>query len=263
MPFPHCDRRYQNLPINLVQESPDNPRRLFDKAALSELAQSIKVEGLQVPIIVRPIDHGKSYELIAGARRLRASKIAGATEIRSVIRNMSDDEARAARLIENLLRENLQPLEEAEAYQQMLAATGAAKPPLTPAELAAKIGKPESHVRLRLKLVSAEPSVRDALRKQHITAGHALELARLDKSLQKDLLKFCLEDEWGHRREFAISLPQLRQHISRTVMLDLARAPFKTDDATLLQEAGACIDCKNRTGDAALLFARYSAGRNL
>jgi ParB family transcriptional regulator, chromosome partitioning protein len=139
---------YQTLPIALVQESPENPRQTFDKTALNELAQSIKVEGLHVPIIVRPISDGKAYELIAGARRLRASKIAGKTEIASVVRNLSDEEARAARLIENLLREDLQPLEEAEAFQHMLAGSEAASHPLTPADLAAKIGKPESHVRL-------------------------------------------------------------------------------------------------------------------
>jgi hypothetical protein len=109
--------------------------------------------------------------------------------------------------------------------------------------------------------LSAEQSVKEALRKQHITFGHALELARLDKLLQKDLLKFCLYTNWGQRREAPASLGELRQHIARrTIMLDLAHAPFKTDDAELLSEAGACTDCKNRTGNARMLFADVTQG---
>lgn len=251
---------FQTIPISLLRESPENPRHAFDKTALNELAASIKTEGVHVPLIVRPVEEGGSYELIAGHRRLRAAHIAGTAELPCVIRNLTDDEARAARLIENLLRENLQPLEEAEAYRNMLGAAASANRPLTPSDLAAKIGKQESHVRLRLKLLTADSAVKDALRKQQITEGHALELSRLDRSLQKDLLKFCLYTQWGQRREFVVSIAELRKHIAQSVMLDLTHAPFKVGDDKLLPEAGACIDCKRRTGNDRLLFADVRQG---
>ena len=242
------------IEVALIQVSPDNPRKTFDQKALEELAASIASEGIHVPLLVRVFEGEKRYELIAGERRLRASKIAGKTEVPCVCRQYTDEEARAARIIENLLREDLKPLEEAEAYQQMFAAAGAENRPLTPADLAAKLGKKESYVRLRLRLLSADAAVQDALRKEQITEGHALEMARLDKSLQKELLKFCLFDRWNNRREGVVSINELRKFISQNVMLVLASASFDINDANLIPNAGACTDCKKRTGNDRMLF---------
>src|SRR5258708_16803476 len=164
----------------------------------------------------------------------------GLSEVPCVLRQYTDEEARAARIIENLLREDLKPLEEAEAYQQMLAAAAAENRPLTPADLAAKLGKKESYVRLRLRLLSADTAVQDALRKEQITEGHALEMARLDKSLQKELLKFCLFDRWKNPREAIVSINELRKFITQNVMLVLASASFDITYATLILTFGAC-----------------------
>jgi ParB family chromosome partitioning protein len=242
------------IELALIHESPDNPRKTFDQAALQELANSIEEEGIQVPLLVRVFEGEQRYELIAGARRSRAAKMAGLTHAPCVVRQYTDEEARAARILENLLREGLTPLEEAEAYQQMFAAAGAENRPLTPADLAAKLGKKESYVRLRLRLLSADAAVQDALRKEQIAEGHALEMARLDKSLQKELLKFCLFDRWNNRRESLVSVNELRKFISQNVMLVLASASFDTDDAKLIPNAGACTDCQKRTGNDRMLF---------
>jgi ParB family chromosome partitioning protein len=242
------------IELSLIHESPDNPRKTFDQGALQELANSIVEEGIQVPLLVRVFDGEQRYELIAGARRSRAAKMAGLTHAPCVVRRYTDEEARAARILENLLREGLTPLEEAEAYQQMFAAAGAENRPLTPADLAAKLGKKESYIRLRLRLLSADAAVQDALRKEQITEGHALEVARLDKSLQKELLKFCLFDRWNNRRESLVSVNELRKFISQNVMLVLASAPFDTNDAKLIPNAGACTDCQKRTGNDRMLF---------
>ena len=242
------------IELTLIQESPDNPRQTYDQNALQELAKSIASEGIQVPLLVRVFEGEARYELIAGHRRIRAAKIAGLTEVPCVLRPYTDEEARAARIIENLLREGLTPLDEAEAYQQMFAAAGAENRPLTPADLAAKLGKKESYVRLRLRLLSADAAVQEALRKEQITEGHALEMARLDKSLQKELLKFCLFDRWNNRRESLVSINELRKFISQNVMLVLASAPFNTNDAKLIPNAGACTDCSKRTGNDRMLF---------
>jgi ParB family chromosome partitioning protein len=243
------------IEVALIQVSPDNPRKSFDQKALEELALSIGKEGVHVPLLVRVFEGEKRYELIAGERRLRAAKIAGRIEVPCVCRQYTDEEARAARIIENLLREDLKPLEEAEAYQQMFAAAGAENRPLTPADLAAKLGKKESYVRLRLRLLSADTAVQDSLRKEQITEGHALEMARLDKSLQKELLKFCLFDRWNNRREGVVSIIELRKFIAQNVMLVLASAPFDTNDVKLIPNAGACTDCNKRTGNDRMLFS--------
>src|SRR5258708_23862632 len=115
----------------------------------------------------------------------------GLSEVPCVLRQYTDEEARAARIIENLLREDLKPLEEAEAYQQMFAAAGGENRPLTPADLAAKLRTKESYVRLRLRLLSADTAVQDALRKEQITSGHSLEMARLCTSHRNELVKLC------------------------------------------------------------------------
>ena len=242
------------IELALIQESPDNPRQTYDQNALQELAKSIASEGIHVPLLIRVFEGEQGYELIAGHRRIRAAKIAGLTAVPCVLRQYTDEEARAARIIENLLREGLTPLEEAEAYQQMFAAAGAENRPLTPADLAAKLGKKESYIRLRLRLLSADAAVQEALRKEKITEGHALEMARLDKSLQKELLKFCLFDRWNNRRESLVSINELRKFIAENVMLVLASASFDINDANLIPNAGACTDCSKRTGNDRMLF---------
>jgi ParB family chromosome partitioning protein len=170
---------------------------------------------------------------------------------------MTDEEAHELRLLENLQREDLPPIDEAEAYQRMFTLAADAGRPITPADVAAKIGKSESYVRLRLRLLSAAPDVRDALRNDQITVSHALEIARLDASLQSTLLQCCLYESWGvnNKRETPMSVAELRRHIAEEIMLELATAPFDTSDATLLPDAGTCADCKNRTGNAQKLFA--------
>jgi ParB family chromosome partitioning protein len=117
------------IEVALIQVSPDNPRKTFDQKALEELAASIASEGIHVPLLIRVFEGEKRYELIPGERRLRASKMAGRSEVPCVCRQYTDEEARAARIIENLLREDLKPLEEAEAYQQNVCRSRSGKSP--------------------------------------------------------------------------------------------------------------------------------------
>ena len=248
------------LALTQLREADDNTRTIFDESKLSELAQSITASGIIQPLLVRILDSTErtgEYEIVAGHRRFRAATLAGLRDAPCIARRMSDEEAHELRVLENLQREGLQPLDEAEAYQRMFALASAAGTPITPADVAAKIGKSESYVRLRLRILSAEPDVREALRTDKITLGHALEIARLDSSLQAELLSHCLFEPWGknHAREAVITLAELREHIAQNIMLILSDAPFDTNDATLVPNAGACSDCKNRSGNAQTLFS--------
>jgi hypothetical protein len=149
------------IELTLIQESPDNPRQTYDHNALQELAKSIASEGIQVPLLVRVFDGEARYELIAGHRRIRAAKIAGLTEVPCVLRQYTDEEARAARIIENLLREGLTPLDEA--------------------DLPAKLGKKERYARLRLCLLSADAAVYSKVWNSAAFEDHHLRVRLFDQ----------------------------------------------------------------------------------
>lgn len=250
---------FQTLSIGSLIESTENSRQIFDERSLKELAQSIEAQGIAVPLIVRPKENN-TFEIVAGHRRYRAAQLAGLTEVPCNVRDYTDGEARDARLIENLQRADLTPLEEAEAYQQRLAAAVEEGKPLSPAELAEQIGKKEKYVRFRLRLLDAIAPVREALRKEKITLGHALEIIRFSPDIQAELLKFCFTDRWNHRRDEVASVSELRRFIVEAVLLDLKKAVFKTDDAELIPEVGACTSCPKRTGNDRMLFGDVKQG---
>jgi len=195
----------QTIPIGSLYESPENSRHVIDERKLKELAQSIKAKGIKVRLIVRQGEEGK-FEIVAGARRYRAAQLAGQTEVPCEIREYTDAEARDVRLIENLQRADLTPLEEAESYQQRLAAAIEEGKPFTAAELAQQIGKNEKYVCFRLRLLDAIPPVKEALRKEKITLGHALEIIRFSPEVQTELLRFCFTDRWNQKRDEVASV---------------------------------------------------------
>ena len=159
------------------------PRQVFDEKALKELAVSIKEHGVIQPIIVRNI--GNKYEIIAGERRYKASAMAGLTKIPAIIRNLDDKESSKVALLENLQRKNLNPIEEAKTYQKILELDQ-----MTQEELAKTMGKSQSAVANKLRLLSLTPEVQDALLKEQISERHARALLNAkDSETQKALLK--------------------------------------------------------------------------
>lgn len=158
------------------------PRENFDEQALKELAVSIKEHGVIQPIVVRKI--GEKYEIIAGERRYKASTMAGLTKIPAIIRNLDDKESSKVALIENLQRKDLTPIEEARTYQKILELDA-----LTQEELAKTMGKSQSAVSNKLRLLSLTDEVQDALLKEKISERHARSLLNIENpELQKDLL---------------------------------------------------------------------------
>ena len=159
------------------------PRQVFDEKALKELAVSIKEHGVIQPIIVRNI--GNKYEIIAGERRYKASAMAGLTTIPAIIRNLDDKESSKVALLENLQRKNLNPIEEAKTYQKILELDQ-----MTQEELAKTMGKSQSAVANKLRLLSLTDEVQDALLKDQISERHARTLLNAkDADTQKKLLK--------------------------------------------------------------------------
>ncbi len=162
------------LRLSSIRPNRRQPRGSFDQQALEELAHSLREVGLLQPIVVRPLDDGR-YEIVAGERRYRAAKLAGLDELPAVVRHTGDDQLLTEALVENLHRTDLNPLEEAAAYQQLLDDFA-----LTHEGLAQRLGKSRSSISNALRLLSLPVHVQHRLADGRLSAGHARALAALD-----------------------------------------------------------------------------------
>ncbi len=160
----------RTVPIEFVARSPKNPRRYFDEAELQDLAGSIRQHGIVQPVVVRTIGSDR-YEIIAGERRWRAAQLAGLVEIPVIVRDVDDRTALELAIVENVQRADLNPLEEALGYEQLIAEHG-----YTQNDLGEIIGKSRSHVANSLRLLKLPDPVRDMLADGSLSAGHARAL---------------------------------------------------------------------------------------
>lgn len=251
---------FAHLPLSAIVTSPTNPRKTFDAAKLAELAASITASGVHQPVLVRPLpghrvadtDRGVAYELVAGERRYRASKQAGVPTIPALIRNLTDHQVLEIQLTENLQRDDLSELEEAEGYEQLCEATG-----ITKDQVGAKIGKSRAYVYGRLKLLDLSFECKQAMRAGLIDASRALLIARIpDTALQtKALAEATRKDHQGD----VCSVRALQGWLQANVMLRLDKATFKTTDSQLITKAGKCTNCPKRTGASPDLFVDVSS----
>ncbi|WP_426944414.1 ParB/RepB/Spo0J family partition protein [Pseudomonas oryzihabitans] len=170
----------QSLPVDIIQRGKYQPRRHMDPTALEELANSIRVQGLMQPIVVRAIGEGR-YEIIAGERRWRASQQAGLDRIPALVRDVPDQVAIALALIENIQRQNLNPLEEAMALQRLQDEFE-----LTQAQVAEAVGKSRSGVTNLLRLLALAEEAKDLLARGELEMGHARALLGLPKARQAE-----------------------------------------------------------------------------
>src|SRR5260370_9495655 len=244
----------QMLPLTSLRESTTNQRRTFDEKALQELAESIKRQGVLQPILARP--KGNGHEIVAGARRFRATKLAGVNVIAAIVRTLTDNEAIEIQVIENLQREDLHELDEALGYQ----ALRERDPKLYTVEtIAAKVGKSPSYVYARLQLAQLVPNIQKAFYDGKLSAGHATEICRLQPREQELVFQECFRQKIDKvlkdkESEPSDSVRKLRHFIREEVHLDLSKAPFDVKDAELLPAAVACVSCPKRVGNNPLLF---------
>lgn len=182
--------------INLseLRANPYQPRKNFDEEALNELASSIKEHGVFQPIIVKKSIKG--YEIIAGERRFRASKLAGLETIPAIVKDFSDEEMMQIALLENLQRENLTSIEEAKAYKSIIESMN-----ITQDELAKKVGKSRSHVTNILGLLKLPASVQDMVLYNKLSMGHARVLSKLDDpKIVEDLAQRVITEDLSVRK---------------------------------------------------------------
>ena len=166
------------LRLSSIEPNKDQPRKQFDEDALMELADSIRQHGVIQPLLVRPLDNGM-YQLVAGERRWRASRMAGLMEVPVVIRDLSDHEAMEIALIENLQRKDLNVIEEALGYQQLME-----KYDMTQEKVAERVGKSRPAVANALRLLNLPEQVIDMVKTGEVTAGHARALLKLDDEVE-------------------------------------------------------------------------------
>ena len=171
---------YQMVEVDKIRPNPFQPRRIFDKKKLAELADSIRESGIFQPLVLRqPIAAIERYEIIAGERRYRASIIAGLTKVPAIIRDFSDETTREAAIVENLQREDLSPLEEAEAYQAMIQELG-----LTQAQVSQRLGKSRPYIANYLRLLGLPTMVIQLLQDGKLSMGQARTLLGLKQERQ-------------------------------------------------------------------------------
>lgn len=258
LPTPGAGAAFDHLAWHSITPSLTNPRKHFDQASLQELADSIATTGIHQPILVRPLPAHRvadeqakakaekreraAYEIVAGERRWRACGLANAVQVPAMIRDMTDDEALEAQVIENLQRADITELEEAEGYQVLMQHQG-----INADQLKLKIGKSRAYVYARLKILDMCAEGKEALRTGSIDFSKALLVARIpSKQLQLKAIEYMTKPKgWDNK------LPSYRDcaaHVQQEFMLNLDKARFNITDASLVAKAGSCMQCSKRTG---------------
>jgi ParB family chromosome partitioning protein len=244
---------YRNVPVAILTESPTNPRKRFDEKALEELAATFKTQGVLEPLLVRELEE-RNYQVVIGARRLRAAKIAELEAVPVRVVKLSDAEAIEAQVVENLQREDIHPLEEALGFRSLLELMDGT---YTVASIAARAGKSEAYVYSRIRLTDLTPPAAEAFLADKITTGHALLIAKLPAAQQQEALAASFRGMWTSEGNSQVLIPvrELAAWIESNILLELDATPFDKQDETLVSGAGSCVNCPKRTGFNKLLFS--------
>jgi ParB family transcriptional regulator, chromosome partitioning protein len=249
----------QDIPLAKIRESKTNPRRVFDDTKLAELAENIRQHGVLQPILVRALPEGEAgmYELVAGARRFRASKIAKRESIPATVRELTDAQALELQVIENVQRVDVHPLDEAQGYAALIQLQPNT---YTVETISTRVGRSPAYVSGRLRLIQLIPEAKQAFYEDKLSVAHAFEVARLQPNDQRRALQECFPHHRNagamlkEKRAEAVTVRELRGWIAREIHLDLTNAPFDPQDDKLLPAAGACSRCPKQTGSNPLLF---------
>lgn len=209
--------QFRNIAIDCLQRGQYQPRTLFNKEGLQELAQSILTQGLIEPLIVRKFSESM-YEIIAGERRWRAAMIAGLSEVPCLIGEYTDKQAAAVTLVENIQRQDLSLIDEANAYQRLLSEFH-----FHQSELAILIGKSRSHIANLLRLLSLCKTVQEHVHQGQISLGHARMLVGLQENIQKELTKKIIDNQWSVRKLEEEVRATKTPILKNSPLLDIAR----------------------------------------
>ncbi|EME3990407.1 ParB/RepB/Spo0J family partition protein [Listeria monocytogenes] len=230
----------QNIAIKDIKPNPYQPRKIFDTKAINELRDSIKIHGVLQPIILRNTDKG--YEIVVGERRFRAAKEAKLKEIPAVVRDLTEEEMMELSVIENLQREDLSPLEEAESYQFLMKKLG-----LTQAKLAERVGKSRPYIANFVRLLTLPEEVQVMLRDGSLSAGHGRVLLglKLKKNIIPTAKKAVAQGLTVRQLEDVVN--NLNENVSRET-IKTARVPIfiRESESQLRDKFGTAVSIKRR-----------------
>lgn len=221
------DKSLQELPVDVISQSPYQPRQIMQPEALEALATSIRQQGVVQPIVVRKVEHG--YELIAGERRWRAAQQAGLQEIPAVIKQVDEQQAAAIALIENIQREDLNPLEEAQAFSNLIDKFG-----LTHQEVGEVVGRSRTAVSNSLRLLSLAGPVKDMLNQGELEMGHARALLTLQDMQQASAAQTIVQKQLSVRAAEAL-VKQIQQQQTENLVGEKFASKRKDPDITRLE----------------------------
>lgn len=245
-------RDLNHIPVELIQRGKYQPRRDIQAEALEELAQSIKAQGIMQPIVIRPVGNNR-YEIIAGERRWRAAQLAGLDRIPAIIRDVADDAAIAMALIENIQREDLNPIEEAFALKRLQDEFD-----LTHQEVAAAVGKSRTTVTNLLRLISLNDEVKKLLEHGDLEMGHARALLTLDEQDQRELARQVVAKELSVRQTEAL-VRRHQQQQTKAVPADKVDPDIKKLEESLSEKIGVPVSVQHSAKGKGKLVLRYNS----
>lgn len=232
----------QQIPLELIEPNPYQPRQHFDEEKLQELAQSIAELGLLEPVLVRRT--GQTYQLIAGERRVRAARIVGLSEVPALVKDFGDLEVMQVALIENLQREDLNPIEEAEGYQRLIEEFG-----FTQSQAAQAVGRKRSSIANALRLLNLEESEKQMVREGQLSVGHAKVLLGVaNKKKRAELAKKVVSED--------LSVRQLEELVKKPERVPRGTAKMRSPELVQLEE-----DLRRRFGTKVTVTYKKGAGR--
>ncbi len=245
------------LRISEIEPNKSQPRSDFDEEAIATLADSIREHGLLQPLLVRPLETG-GYQIVAGERRWRACRMAGLDDIPVYVRELDDKQTMQIALIENLQRENLNPIEEALGYQSLIEEYS-----MTQEDVAKTVGKSRSVIANCLRALKLEDEIKQMLRNAEITIGHAKALAGIeDKQIRSELAKKCKEDMLTVRALEKIcsnlTAEKARPKDTNSLTREIADSYYKEIEIALNQQLGRKVVVNNGKNKGIIEIEYYS-----
>ena len=242
----------RELPVEAIQPGKYQPRTAIDPEALEALAQSIRTQGVVQPIVVRPAAEGR-YELIAGERRWRASRLAGLSAIPALVRDVPDRVAMAVALIENIQRENLNPLEEAAALGRLIDECQ-----MTHQQCAEAVGRSRASVSNLLRLMELNADVQELVNRGELDMGHARALLALEGERQSEAARQVVERGLNVRQTEALVKSAQRAPVQRPNRQQEADAAVQARESALAERLGARVRIRRNSGGSGTVVIRYN-----
>jgi ParB family chromosome partitioning protein len=252
------DEQVHELALDSISPNPFQPRREFNAEELAELAASIRAQGLLQPVVVRATDEGQ-FQLIAGERRLRATRDLGLTTIRALIREVDDRQLLELALIENLIRADLNDIEVGQALQQLQNQYG-----YTTTQLAEVIGKSRPAVSNTLRLLELPDNVQELVRRGHITAGHGRAVLSFQAEQREAIAEQAAREGWSVReleqRAAAVSSrPAVKRPRQRTTAIPSAPPALKRAEQQLIEHLGTRVRISEQGGTGTVQISYHGA----